>query len=181
MPLKLKVAIAWTVNAPPPQRILAPREFTPGTLRQVSTLPHRRSADVSSFFSPRRGYGRVAPKGVAGPGGLVPGSARWGMCCSNFNKPAGAVSRGSPQFSQKFIRFAGNFRQKRTTPPRCWRESVLHVPIRPPPPEWRGEQALCRPPPAAGGYHGSSLASSAWMARKRGMMPILSGVCTGSW
>ena len=87
------------------------------------------------------------------------------MCYSNFNKPPGAVSRGSPQFSQKFLRSAGNFRQKRTTPARHWRTGVLTAPARPPPPQWRGRGRSAVPPPAAGGYHCSSSASATSMAR----------------
>jgi hypothetical protein len=203
-----------------------PRGVYPGGITaslHIAAPPVRRM--FPPFFLLGAAMGADAPKGVAGPGGLIPGSARWGMCCSNFNKPSGAVSRGSPQFSQKFLRSAGNFRQKRTTPQlglrrlnmaRSWAlcrppasgGGDITVPARPPPPQWRGRGrsvvppasgggislfqlglrrpdgavvgALPFPPPAAGGYHCSSSASAASMARKRGIMPILSGVWTGS-
>ncbi len=158
-----------------------PRGVYPGGITaslHIAAPPVRRM--FPPFFLLGAAMGADAPKGVAGPGGLIPGSARWGMCCSNFNKPSGAVSRGSPQFSQKFLRSAGNFRQKRTTPARHWRTGVLTAPARPPPPRWRGRGRSAVPPPAAGGYHCPSSASAASMARKRGIMPILSGVWTGS-
>ncbi len=143
-----------------------PRGVYPGGITaslHIAAPPVRRM--FPPFFLLGAAMGADAPKGVAGPGGLIPGSARWGMCCSNFNKPPGAVSRGSPQFSQKFLRSAGNFRQKRTTPARHWRTGVLTAPARPPPPRWRGRGRSAVPPPAAGGYHCSSSASAASMAR----------------
>ena len=61
MPLKLRVAIrvdrGWDASANP---VSPPGSETPEALRQVSTLPHRRPADVSSFFVPKQGYGRAA-------------------------------------------------------------------------------------------------------------------------
>ncbi len=129
-----------------------PRGVYPGGITaslHIAAPPVRRM--FPPFFLLGAAMGADAPKGVAGPGGLIPGSARWGMCCSNFNKPSGAVSRGSPQFSQKFLRSAGNFRQKRTTPARHWRTGVLTAPARPPPPRWRGRGRSAVPPPAAGG------------------------------
>ena len=143
-----------------------PRGVYPGGITaslHIAAPPVRRM--FPPFFLLGAAMGADAPKGVAGPGGLIPGSARWGMCCANFNKPPGAVSRGSPQFSQKFLRSAGNFRQKRTTPARHWRTGVLTAPARPPPPRWRGRGRSAVPPPAAGGYHCSSSASAASMAR----------------
>ncbi len=128
-----------------------PRGVYPGGITaslHIAAPPVRRM--FPPFFLLGAAMGADAPKGVAGPGGLIPGSARWGMCCSNFNKPPGAVSRGSPQFSQKFLRSAGNFRQKRTTPARHWRTGVLTAPARPPPPRWRGRGRSAVPPPAAG-------------------------------